>query len=75
MPVKDDMQAMLEELKRRVYLAKGLQTVQEAALAMQVHPVTLRNWLRGKSMVRLETIEAIEAWVNEQEQKAHGTHP
>lgn len=69
MIAREKIEAIAEELKRRVLLAKGIKTVQEAALEMGIAPVTLRNWLKGKSTLRLETLSEVERWVTAREQQ------
>lgn len=59
--------AEIQELKKRVFILKGVMSPHEAALAIGINGLTLREWLRGTRKLNSRTLEAIERWCDHME--------
>jgi methylphosphotriester-DNA--protein-cysteine methyltransferase len=73
MPVYEEIIALVEELRRRVFAAKRLRTTKTLAQEMGMSPLTLRAWLRNESTLRPDTLARVERWCEEQEGKHHAS--
>lgn len=61
----------IHELRKRVFLLRGLKTAHEVAKEMGIDGVTLREWLRGNRQVTMTTLASIEEWCDAQDDAQH----
>mgnify|MGYP001564807905 CR=1 FL=1 len=57
----------INQLRKRVFILRGLKTTPDVAREIGIDGVTLREWLRGTRNVTMGTLAAIEDWCDDKD--------